>query len=219
MIEPQWKTTTNSGLAEQLQKQNDEVRGTAKDNIMMSHLKYKKYYNRKASAASLKINDFRCILSPKADSDSTKFEFENCIWTGQYFVIKVLSNNNYTIKKTGTRYSQMLQVIQIRPYVSEQRIPEVTVRSNEYLPIRDVKKLLNEWYATSRIMNFGNQLEIAAMTEAMVTTEPTETQKTVTQQNDTPDDVAPLSPDFSNATTDVWANPYIRRPQLIENPT
>ena len=41
-IGPKWKTTANSDKAEQLQKQFDEVRATAKDNIMVSYLKYKK---------------------------------------------------------------------------------------------------------------------------------------------------------------------------------
>ena len=41
-FKPKWKTTPNSDTAEQLQKQIDEVRTTAKDNIMMSYLKYKK---------------------------------------------------------------------------------------------------------------------------------------------------------------------------------
>ena len=40
-IKPKWKTTPNSDVAEQLQKQIDEVRATAKDNIMLSYLKTK----------------------------------------------------------------------------------------------------------------------------------------------------------------------------------
>ena len=107
-IRPKWKTTTNSDMVEQLQKQIDEVRATAKDNIMLSYLKYKKYYDRKASAAPLKINDYCYILNPKADNKSAKFAFQECIWTGPYIVIKVLSNNNYTILKIGTRHTQTL---------------------------------------------------------------------------------------------------------------
>ena len=68
---------------------------------------------------------------------------------GPYVVIKVLSNNNYTIQKIGTRYTQTLHRTLIRPYVSEQRLPDVTVRSNEYLPDPDVKVLQNEWYAVT----------------------------------------------------------------------
>ena len=35
-IKPKWKVTPNSDIAEQLQKQIDEVSATAKDNIMLS---------------------------------------------------------------------------------------------------------------------------------------------------------------------------------------
>ena len=131
-IKPKWKTTPNSDIAEQLQKQVDEVRATAKDNIMLSYLKYKKYYDRKASAAPLKVNDYWYILNPKADNQSTKFAFQDCIWTGPYVVIKVLSNNNYTIRKIGTRHTQTLHRIRIRPYVPKQQMPDVTVRANEF---------------------------------------------------------------------------------------
>ena len=114
-VKPKWKTTPNSVIAEQLQKQIDEVRATAKDNIILAHLKYKKYYDRKASAAPLKINDYCYILNPKTDNQSTKFAFQDCTWTGPYVVTKVLSNNTYTIQKIGTRYTQTLHGIRIRP--------------------------------------------------------------------------------------------------------
>ena len=68
MIKPQWKTTPNSDLAEQLQKQIDELRATAKDNTTLSYLKYMKNYNRKASAAPLKTNDHCYILNPKTEN-------------------------------------------------------------------------------------------------------------------------------------------------------
>ena len=102
-IKPKRKTTPNSDIEEQLQKQIDEVRATARDNIMLSYLKYKKYYDRKASAAPLKVNDYCYILNSKADNQSTKFAFQDCIRTGPYIVIKILSNNNYTIRRLGTR--------------------------------------------------------------------------------------------------------------------
>ena len=158
-IKPKWKTTPNSDIAEQLQKQIDEVRATAKDNIMLSYLKNKKYYDRKVPAAPLKVNDYCYILNPKADNQSTKFAFQDCIWTGPYIVIKVLSNKNYTIRKTGTRHTQTLHRIRIRHYVTEQLVPDVTVRANEYLPDPDVKVSHNEWYAVSWEMDFGKQID------------------------------------------------------------
>ena len=229
-IKPKWKTTPNSDIAEQLQKQIDEVRATAKDNIMLSYLKYKKYYDRKASAAPLKINDYCYILNPKADNQSTKFAFQDCIWTGPYIVIKVLSNNNYTIRKLGTRYTQTLHRIRIRPYVPEQRLPDVTVRADNYLPDPDVKISHNEWYAVSWEMDFGKQIDESESREnennhqqpvtqevANTQDEPA-TQQILDKEPETTDDKAPPSPDFSNLTTDVGDNPYIRRPPPIEDP-
>ena len=227
-MKPKWKTTPNSDIAEQLQKQIDEVRATTKDNIMMSYLKYKKYYDRKASAAPLKVNDYCYILNPTADNQSTKFAFEDCIWTGPYIVIKVLSNNNYTIQKLGTRYTQTLHRIRIRPYVPDQRLPDVTVRSNEYLPDPDVKVSHNEWYAASWEMDFGKQInehespESAERNQQVVMQEVTNSHdETTTQQvsdnqtEDTKDD-APSSLDFSNLTTDVGDNPNTRRPHPLK---
>ena len=227
-IKPKWKTTPNSDIAEQLQKEIDEVRATAKDNIMLSYLKYKKFYDRKASATPLKLNDYCYILNPKADNQSTKFAFQDCIWTGPYIVIKVLSNNNYTIRKIGTRYTQTLHRIRIRPYVPEQRVPDVTVRTNEYLPDPDVKVSHNEWYAVSWEMDFGKQIdehETSKNTEnnqhaeiqevTNTNDEATTPQMPKHQTNDTNNE-APPSPDFSNLTTDVGDNPYIRRPHPLK---
>ena len=229
-IKPKWKTTPNSDIAEQIQKQIDEVRATAKDNIMLSYLKYKKYYDRKASAAPLKINDYCYILNPEADNQSTKFAFQDCIWTGPYIVIKVLSNNNYTIRKLGTRYTQTLHRIRIRPYVPEQRLPDVTVRADNYLPDPDVKFSHNEWYAVSWEMDFGKQIDghesrenennhqQPVTQEVANTQDETATQQILDKKPETTDDKAPPSPDFSNLTTDVGDNPYIRHPPPIENP-
>ena len=223
-IKPKWKITPNSDIAEQLQNQIDEVRATARDNIMLSYLKYKKYYDRKVSVDPLKINDYCYILNPKADNQSTKFAFQDCIWTGPYIVIKVLSSNNYTIRKTGTRYTQTLHRIRIRPYVPEQRVPDVTVRANEYLPDPDVKVSHNEWYAVSWEMDFGKQIDEqetpesaennqqGIIQEVMTTHNETTTQQKSSNQTGDTYDAAPSSPDFSNLTTDAGDNPYIRRP-------
>ena len=206
------------------------MRATAKDNIMLSYLKYKKYYDRKASAAPLKINDYCYILNPKADNQSTKFAFQDCIWTGPYIVIKVLSNNKYTIRKLGTRYTQTLHRIRIRPYVPEQRLPDVTVRADNYLPDPDVKISHNEWYAVSWEMDFGKQIDEhesrenennhqqPVTQEVANTQDETATQQILDEEPETTDDKAPPSPDFSNLTTDVGDNPYIRRPPPIESP-
>ena len=128
-------------------------------------------------------------------------------------MIKVLSNNNYTIRKLGTRYTQTLHRIRIRPYVTEQRLPDVTVRANDYLPDPEVKVSHNEWYAVSWEMDFGKQIDEHESPENTRNNHSVEIQEMANT-----DGAAPPSPDFSNLTTDVGDNPYIRRPPPIESP-
>ena len=128
-------------------------------------------------------------------------------------MIKVLSNNNYTIRKIGTRYTQTLLRIRIRPYVTEQRLPDVTVRANDYLPDPEVKVSHNEWYAVSWEMDFGKQIDEHESPENTRNNHSVEIQEVANA-----DGAAPPSPDFSNLTTDVGDNPYIRRPPPIESP-
>ena len=115
-LKPEWKKDANEDLTDELQKQIAEIHQSAKDNLMQSYLKYKRYYDKKATATPLKINDYCYVLNPKADNQSIKFAFKDCIWTGPYIVVKVLSNNNYVVRRTGTRYTQTLHRIRLRLY-------------------------------------------------------------------------------------------------------
>ena len=145
-------------------------------------------------------------------------------------MIKALSNNNYTIRKLGTRYTQTLHRIRIRPYLPGQRLSDVTVRANDYLPDPDDKASHNEWYAVSWEVDFGKQIDEHETSKSTSNNYHVEIQE-VPNNNDedtTPqtsknyiedtNDVVPPSPDFSNLTTDAGDNPYIRRPPPIESP-
>ena len=81
---------------------------------MISYIEYKRYYDRKADAAQLKGNDYCYVLNPNADNQSMKFAFSEWIWTGPFIVVKTLSNNNSTICRLGTRYTQTLHRIRLR---------------------------------------------------------------------------------------------------------
>ena len=109
-------------------------------------------------------------------------------------------------------------------------MPDVTVQASEYLPDPDVKMSHNEWYAVSWEMDFKKQIDEHETRENIHNNQQAETQKvtntqdeTATQQVpenqlETENDAAPPSPDFSNLTTNVEDNPYIRRPPPIESP-
>ena len=83
---------------------------SVKDNLSPSYFKYKRYYDKKATATPLKVNDYCYVLNPKADNHSLKLASKDCIWTGPYVVVKVLSTNNNVVKRTGTRYTQTLPI-------------------------------------------------------------------------------------------------------------
>ena len=87
-LKPNWEKDSNEELTDQLQKQIAEIHQAAKENLMQSYLKYKQYYDKKATATPLKINDYCYVLNPKPDNQSMKFAFEDCIWTGPYIVVK-----------------------------------------------------------------------------------------------------------------------------------
>ena len=55
-----------------------------KKNIMQSYLKYKAYYDRKANASPLQVDDHCFILNPKADTQATKIPFREFQWIGPY---------------------------------------------------------------------------------------------------------------------------------------
>ena len=157
-LKPNWKNDNAEELTEQLQKQIAEIHQAAKDNLMQSYLKYKQYYDKKATATPLKVNDYCYVLYPKADNQSMKFAFKDCIWTGPYIVVKVLSNNNYVIRRTGTRYTQTLQRIRLRLYAPNQRVPDVKVRREDYLPDPEVQTTHNDWYAQAWETEIGKVL-------------------------------------------------------------
>ena len=101
-LKPEWKKDKNEDLTYQLQKQIAEIHQAAKEKLMQSYIKYKQYYDKKATATPLKVIDYCYVLNPKADNQLMNFAFNNCICTGPYTVVKVLSNNNYVVPRTGT---------------------------------------------------------------------------------------------------------------------
>ena len=149
-LKPEWKKDNNEDLTDELQKQSKEIHQAAKDNLinlMQSYLKYKQYYDKKATATPLNVNDYCYVLNPNADNQSMKFAFKYCNWIGPYIVFKVLLNNNYVVPRTGTRHTQTRHRIRLRLYAPNQRIPDVTVRAEDYLPDPEVKTTHNDWYA------------------------------------------------------------------------
>ena len=139
-LKPEWKKDNNQDLTDKLQKQIADIHQAAKDNLMQSYLKYKQNFDENATATPLKVNDYCYALNPKTDNQSMKFAFKDCISTGPYIVVKVLSNNNYVVRRTATRYTQTLHMIRLSLYAPNQRVPDVTVRGNIIFQTQRVKE-------------------------------------------------------------------------------
>ena len=215
-------------LTDALQKQIAEIHQSAKDNLMQSYFKYKRYYDKKATETPLKVNDYCYVLNPKADNQSMKFAFKDCIWTGPYIVVKVLSNNNYVVRRTGTRYTQSLHRIHLRLYAPNQRVPDVTVKVEDQLPVPEVKTTHDDWYAQAWETEFGEVLfgnstgkENNEATIMEVPTEDGDTTErepviTTADENSTAEKIH--SRNDTSFNLDVSDNPYITTPPPTESP-
>ena len=179
------------------------------------------------TATPLKVNDYCYVLIPKADNQSVKFAFEDCIRNGPYIVVKVLSNNNYVVRRTGTRYSQTLHRIRLKLHAPNQRVPDVTVRGEDYLPDPEVKTTHNDWYAPTGVLfgtPTGNTSKEATITEitdiaedyaTKTENEVVKTVKTTTVTNSEGDKTS--SDKVTSFNLDVSDNPYILTQPPIEN--
>ena len=102
------------------------------DNIISAYHKYKTYYDRKARAQPLKVNEFVFLLDPKYDSQRSKEEFKTFHWKGPYKVMKLLSDSNYIIRKVGTHKTQCVHRLRLRLFKPEFPIDDINVSKNLY---------------------------------------------------------------------------------------
>ena len=104
-------------FAEEVQQRTQILIDQTKKNIMQSYLKYKDYYDRKAKAAPLKEKDYCFVLQPKADSQASKIPFKEYRWIGPFVIQKVLSNDNYIVRRLNTNKTQILHRIILKKFV------------------------------------------------------------------------------------------------------
>ena len=104
-------------FAEEVQQRTQILIDQTKKNIMQSYLKYKDYYDRKAKAAPLKEKDYCFVLQPKADSQASKIPFKEYRWIGPFVIQKVLSNDNYIVRRLNTNKTQILHRIRLKKFV------------------------------------------------------------------------------------------------------
>ena len=115
-------------FAEEVQNRTRVLIDQTKKNIVQSYLKYKDYNDRKVKAAApLKEKDYCFILQPKADSQASKIPFREYRWIGPFIFQKVLTNDNYIVRRISTNKTQILHRIRLKKFV-----PNTPLQDNYY---------------------------------------------------------------------------------------
>ena len=143
-------------------------------------------------------------------------------------MVKVLSNNNYVVRRTGTRYTQTLHRIRPKLYAPIHPVPDVTVKVEDQLPDPDVKTTHDDWYAQAWETEFGEVLfgqstekenEEVTTTEVPTDNGPTTENEAVitTAEENLWEDKTP-SGYITSFNLDVSNNLYIMTPPPTESP-
>ena len=125
-------TPINHEIAEEMLQQTRQILNQSQQALMQAYVRHKRYYDRKASANPLEVNDYCYALHPKAHSQATKLPFREYLWTGPFIVVKALPNNNYLIRKLQTNLTQILHRIRLRPFASSHKLPDISVSPKDF---------------------------------------------------------------------------------------
>ena len=179
----QQRTPTTVPGEDKLHK-TQQIKETVSKNLMQSCIRYKQYYDKKANAHPLHVNEYCYALHPNANTQGTKIPFREYLWTGPYIVVKVLPNNNYLIRKLPTKFTQILHRIRLRPCPTDKPLPDKPVLPKDYLPDKEVDVFHDDlyaqaWQSNSAIKDFTPMPNPPCQTEPTVTIpEPSEDQLT-----------------------------------------
>ena len=170
-IRNQRPTTTTTNMGEDILHKTQQIKEAVNKNLMQSYVRYKQYYDKKANAHPLNVNEYCYALHPKANTQGTKLPFKEYPWTGPYIIVKVLPNNNYLIRKLQTNYTQILHRIHLKPCPTDKSLPDKPVLPKDYTPDKEVDVFHDNLYAQAWQSNFD---------EYTSTTPPFQTEPTIT---------------------------------------
>ena len=115
---------------------------------MQAYIKYTAYYDKKANASKLKEAEYVYVLQSKADHQMIKIPFTEFRWIRLYLVEKVLTNNNYLVRKIGTNKTQVLHRLRMRQFTPRQ--PPADIRITPQKRRRDPDVSLKHDYLYAR---------------------------------------------------------------------
>ena len=144
---PQQQPIPASQIAQDVFDQTEMIHQDVRKNTMQAYIKYNAYYDKKADPSKLKEADYLYILQPKADHQGSKIPFTEFRWMGPYIVEKMLPNNNYLVRKTGTDKTQVLHRMRMRQFTPRQPPGDIRVNPHEYKPDPEVSIYHNDLHA------------------------------------------------------------------------
>ena len=101
---------------------------------MQTYIEYKAFCDKEANISKLKEADFVYVFQPEADHQGDKVLFTEFRWIGPYIIEKVLPNNNYLVRKSGTNRTQVLHRMQSRQFTSRQPSPDIRITPQKWKP-------------------------------------------------------------------------------------
>ena len=105
----------NSDFVNKLQDAMMQNLGENKKKLTTAYLKYKKYYDQKASAKPISEKSFCLLLNPKLLEQSTVIASQVQKWLPLYKMENVLTDSNYIIRKVKKNYTQCVHRIRLKP--------------------------------------------------------------------------------------------------------
>ena len=98
-----------------------------------------------------KEKDYCFILQPKVDSQGSKIPFRDYRWIVPFVVQKTLSNNNYIVRRSNTKKTQILHHIRLKNFVAnapiENKHKEEVLQVDEEIVIPQVDLYTVSWEA------------------------------------------------------------------------
>ena len=155
-IRNQRPTTTTTNMGEDILYKTQQIKEAVNKNLMQSYVRYKQYYDKKANAHPLNVNEYCYALHPKANTQGTKLPFKEYLWTAPYVIVEVLPNNNYLIRKLQTNYTQILHRIRLKPCPPDKSLPDKPVLPKDYTPDKELDVFHDDLYAQAWQSNFDD---------------------------------------------------------------
>ena len=117
---------------------------------MQAYIKYKAYYNKKATASKLKEAYFVYVLHTKTEHQGSKSPRTENWWLGPYFLENMSANNTYLVGKAGTHKTQVLYRMRMRQFTPRQTPADIPVTPQEYKPDPHLSLKHDDLFARAR---------------------------------------------------------------------